>query len=439
MIKCRIAPSPTGYLHVGNMRTALANWLFARKMGGEFYLRLDDTDQSRSKPEYEEAIYEDMQWLGLNWDGLSHQSKHTGRYQEVIEQLKNSGRLYPCYETPDELDVKRKMLQSRGLPPVYDRGALKLTAEEKAAYEAAGNMPHWRFKLEDKDIIWTDMIRGEVKFNPTTMSDPVLIRADGIVLYTLASVIDDVDGGITHIVRGEDHVSNTAVQLQIFEALGAKLPEFAHMALLKTKEGELSKRKGGGDIRSMRDQGILPLSINALLAKIGTSDAVEPVANMQELVDSFDFSKFGRAPANFDMEELVKLNEKMLHETPYEAIKEKLNSSITETFWESVKANITKLDDVQMWYDVVHKPVTAEISAEDKAYLAEAAALLPEGALNESSWDVWIGRIKEVSGRKGKQLFMPLRLALTGMEHGPELKILLPLLGRDNILKRLNR
>ena len=437
MTKLRFAPSPTGYLHVGNIRTALINWLFARKMGGEFWLRMDDTDKSRSKDEYEQAIYEDMEWLGLKWDGLEHQSGRVERYAEAIQQLKDAGRLYACYETPDELDIKRKMLQSRGLPPVYDRGALKLTAEEVAAFEAEGRKPHWRFKLEDAEIKWDDLVRGEVKFNPTTMSDPVLVRADGILLYTLASVVDDDDMNITHVVRGEDHVSNTAVQLQIFDAFGFARPIFAHTALLKTKDGELSKRTGGGDIRSLRELGILPMSINAMLAKIGTSDAMEPFTDMQQLVDGFDFKKFGRAPAQFEQEELEKLNEKLLHQLPYDQAKDKLDDSVDETFWNSVRGNIKTFADVKMWHDVICQPVNAEISEEDKAYLVQAAELLPPEPWDEATWDAWIAQVKDATGRKGKQLFMPLRLSLTGMQHGPELKVLLPLLGRTKTLERL--
>lgn len=437
-VKLRFAPSPTGYIHVGNVRTALVNWLFAKKMGGEFWLRMDDTDQSRSKPEFEECIYEDMKWLGLNWDGLAHQSKRNDLYAGAIEQLKADGRLYPCYETPEELEVKRKMQASRGLPPVYDRGALKLSDEEKAALDAEGRKPHWRFKLTDEHIIWDDLVRGEVKFNPTTMSDPVLIRADGILLYTLASVVDDGNMNITHVVRGEDHVSNTAVQVQIFQALGLKVPEFAHTALLKTKDGELSKRTGGGDIRGLRAQGILPMTINSMLAKIGTSDPIEMAPDMQALIDAFDFSKFSRSPSIFETGDLVKLNEKALHHLPFAEIQHKLPDGIDENFWNSVRGNIESLDDVAMWHGVIHSPTVAELSAEDKAFLAEAAQSLPTEPWNDATWNAWMEQVKVATGRKGKQLFMPLRLALTGMEHGPELKVLLPLLGREKTMKRLS-
>lgn len=436
MIKVRFAPSPTGYIHVGNVRTALINWLFAKKMGGEFILRIDDTDAERSKKEYEDAIYEDMKWLGLTWDQLAHQSKRFPRYHEAIEQLKTSGRLYACYETQEELEVKRKMQSGRGLPPIYDRAALKLTDEQKAAYDAEGRSKHWRFSLNEGDVVWDDLVRGEVKFQATHMSDPILIREDGIPVYTLASVVDDGDFGITHVVRGEDHVSNSAVQVQLYEALGIKVPTFAHTALLKTKDGELSKRTGGGDIRSLRERGIMPMAICSLLAKMGTSDAIEPFVDLASLAEGFDFGKFGRAPANYDEEELVKLNEKLLHILPFDAVKHALPFA-DESFWNSVRGNLKSLDDAKMWHEVIHQPSKADVSEEDKAYLAEAASLLPAEPWGEDVFMQWMDLVKEKTGRKGKPLFMPLRLALTGMEHGPELKILLPMLGREQTLKRL--
>jgi len=299
-ISVRFAPSPTGYLHVGNVRTALVNWLFVRKAGGKFVLRIDDTDVERSKAEFTDGIREDMRWLGLVWDEEVHQSSRFDRYALAAEALRAQGRLYACYETPEELDVQRKMLASRGLPPIYNRAALKLTDAQKQQYEAEGRRPHYRFLLNDAQVGWHDLIRGETQFRATHMSDPVLLRGDGVPVYTLASVVDDGEMQISHVIRGEDHVSNTAVQIQLYEALGYAVPQFAHMALLKTKEGELSKRVGGNDIRALRDAGILPMAINNLLARIGTSDAVEAVAELETLATSFDFSRFGRAPANYD-------------------------------------------------------------------------------------------------------------------------------------------
>jgi len=430
MNRVRFAPSPTGYLHVGNVRTALVNWLFVRKNGGEFILRIDDTDLERSRPEYEAAIREDMSWLGLNWDSTFNQSSRFARYDEAIEQLKKSDRLYPCYETPEELDVQRKQLAARGLPPIYNRASQKITDEQKA------RKPHWRFQLTEGELVWNDMIRGETKFKATHMSDPVLIREDGVPLYTLASVVDDGDYSITHVIRGEDHVSNSAVQIQLYEALGFKVPTFAHMALLKTKDGELSKRLGGNDIRGMREAGILPMAINSMLGRMGTSDSVEAFENIQSLVDTFEFKKFGRAPANYDVAELEKLNEKLLRALPFSAVKDKLDFA-DESFWNSIRANLKNISEAKEWWDIVHGEVNGNLSAEEKEFVSAAATLLPTAPWDETTWDAWLTAIKPTTARKGKELFMPLRKALTGLEHGPELKKVLPLIGAEKAKKRL--
>jgi len=437
-VKVRFAPSPTGYLHVGNVRTALVNWLFARKTGGHFLLRIDDTDTARSKPEYTDAIREDMQWLGLTWDSEEHQSQRFERYTLAADRLRKDGRLYAAYETPEELEVQRKMQAGRGLPPIYNRAALKLTDEQKAAYEQQGRTPHYRFMLHDESIEWNDLIRGPVAMRASTMSDPVLLREDGVPVYTLASVVDDGELAISHVIRGEDHVSNTAVQVQLYKALGFKVPQFAHMALLKTKDGELSKRIGGNDIRALRDAGILPMAVNALLARIGTSDAVEPFASLQPLVDSFDFKKFGRAPANYDVAELEKLNEKLLHQLPFAAVSDKLDF-IDEAFWLSIRTNIKTLDEVRQWCDIVNGTVDAHLSGDDMHFIHSTIDNLPPAPWNDTTWDAWLAAIKPTTARKGKELFMPLRLALTGREHGPELKKLLPLLGREQVLQRLGK
>lgn len=434
--RVRFAPSPTGYLHVGNVRTALVNYLFVRKNGGHFLLRIDDTDTERSKAEYEDALKEDLAWLGIVWDDYKKQSDRFAEYEKAKAQLIANGRLYPCYETPEELDIQRKMQASRGLPPIYNRAALKLTDEQKAEYESKGRKPHYRFLLEDKPIIWNDLIRGESKFHATHMSDPVLVREDGVPLYTLSSVVDDGQMDITHVLRGEDHVSNTAVQTQIFEALGYAPPMFGHMALLKTKDGELSKRVGGNDIRALREAGVLPMAINSLLARIGTSDPVEPFGEMEPLVESFDFGKFGRAPANYEPAELEKLNEKILHTLPFDAVKDQLGF-VDETFWLSVRANLKTLGEVRGWFNMVHGDVRGELSAEERAFVQEAATLLPPVPWDEATYDAWLAAVKPTTSRKGKELFMPIRKALTGMDHGPELKKLLPLIGRDKCLSRL--
>lgn len=435
-VKVRFAPSPTGYLHVGNIRTALVNYLYARQQGGVFILRIDDTDTERSKKTYEDAIYEDMKWLGMDWDSQVNQSTRFERYSAAEKKLIADGRLYPCYETSEELDIQRKMLASRGLPPIYNRAALKLTDAQKAEYEAQGRKPHYRFLLEDAQVVWDDLIRGKVEFRATHMSDPVLIREDGVPLYTIASVVDDGDMEITHVVRGEDHVSNTAVQTQIYEALGIAVPTFAHMALLKTKEGEMSKRTGGNDIRALREAGILAMSINSMLARMGTSDAIEPETDMQVLVDTFDFSKFGRAPANYSQEELEKLNEKLVRILPYDAVKEKLDFG-DEAFWLSVRGNLSGLGEAREWWDILHGDVSADMEAEDRAFVNSTIDMLPQEPWDDATWDTWLKAIKASSDRKGKQLFMPLRVALTGLTSGPELKALLPLLGYEQTKTRL--
>ncbi len=437
--RLRFAPSPTGYVHVGNIRTALVNWLFARQTGGSFMLRFDDTDQERSKQEYEDAIREDMGWLGLHWEEEHKQFDRMERYREVMQQLVDAGRLYACYETPDELEVRRKLQVSRGKPPIYDRAALKLTDAEKAAYEQEGRTPHWRFKLNDSEIAWTDMIRGDVKFSGSFASDPVLVRADGIPLYTFSSCVDDVDMGITHIVRGEDHVSNSAVQIQIFEALGAPAPQFAHMALLTDKGGKLSKREGGGDIRSLREKGYFPLVINSYLSKIGTSDAVELAGSMDALAEGFSFDKMGRAAAQYDEEELARLNAKLLHQLSLEDVAPQLGhmglTQLDSEFWERVRPNLNTLEEIKDWWELVHQPITPQI--EDGEYCRQAADLLPEGEWDGATWQLFTGAVKEATGRKGKELFMPLRLALTARRDGPELSEVFALLGREKARKRL--
>ncbi|WP_417457240.1 glutamate--tRNA ligase [Kordiimonas sp.] len=436
-VKVRFAPSPTGKLHVGNIRAALVNWLFARQQGGTFVLRIDDTDQERSTLENEEAIRADLTWLGLVWDETFRQSDRFARYDAVVEQLKAEGRLYPCFETAEELDMKRKIQMGRGKPPVYDRAALNLTEEEKTAFEAEGRKPHWRFKLNTPARVdWTDLIRGDVSIDLEALSDPILIREDGSYLYTLPSVVDDVDYGITHIVRGEDHVTNSAVQVQIFEAIGGKAPEMAHFALLTGKGGEgLSKRHGAMSIEEYRDEaGIEPMAIVSLLARVGTSEPIEPFAEAQPLIDGFDFGKFGRSTAKLDPADLDMLNAKILHMTPFEAVKDRLDG-VDETFWATVRPNLNKLSDVNEWLSIVNGPVTPVI--EDADHMAKVRDLLPEGELTADSWQVWTSAIKEATGAKGRALFMPLRQALTGQSHGPDMGALLPLIGREKVLKRL--
>lgn len=437
-IKTRFAPSPTGHLHVGNIRTALHNWMFAKKNGGEFLLRLDDTDKERSKEEYVTAIRADLAWLGINPDSEERQSARFDRYEERFEELKAAGRVYPAYETAQELDLKRKVQLGRGKPPTYDRGALDLTDVEIAAFEAEGRKAHWRFKLDhDTPIIWTDLIRGDQNFDPALLSDPVIRREDGSWLYMLPSTIDDMDMGITHVVRGEDHVANTAVQIQMFQAFGASTPEFAHEALLIGTEGKLSKRLGSLGVGGFRERHIEPQSIVALLARIGTSDPVEPIADVMTLVEGFDFTRFGRAPARFDDEELAQLNQKIVHLLAYADVQERLPDAMTAEGWEVIRPNLHNMGEVDRWWQVVTGPVAAEPSTEDADFLEQARVALESLPWTETIWKDWTGALKESTGRKGKPLFMPLRQALTGLEHGPDMGALLPLIGRESALERL--
>ncbi len=440
-VRVRFAPSPTGMLHVGNARTALITWLFARKHGGHFLLRIDDTDHERSKVEYEKAIEESLIWLGLPWDEKANQKNRMERYSVEIEKLKASGRLYPAYETPEELALSRKSSLAQGKPPIYNRAALNLSDAQRAKYEAEGRKAHWRFKLEHKPIVWNDLIRGEVKFDGATMSDPVLIREDGTPLYHLCSVIDDVDFRITHIVRGEDHVSNTASHIQMFEAMGAKPPEFAHLALISDSEGgKLSKRLGALSIVDLRDtDGLEPMAVNSLLGRLGTSDPIEAYADLKPLIEAFDFSKFSRGTPKFDPDELLRLNSKIIHQMPFEKANVRLAQmglqELDEDFWNVVRANVTKISEVKDWWNVAKGPVQPVI--EDAEFIAQAAALLPPAPWSRETWAQWSNEVKEKTGRKGKQLFMPLRQALTGMEHGPELADLLVLIGPEKAKQRL--
>jgi glutamyl-tRNA synthetase len=434
----RFAPSPTGLLHVGNARTAIVNFLFAKKNGGRFLLRIDDTDAERSKPEYEAAIVEDLGWLGVKHDLFARQSERAPLHQAAAELLKKIGRLYPCYESQLELDRRRQRQIAAGKPPVYDRAALALSPDDRAKLEGQGKHPHWRFKLSQTKVKWRDLIRGEVEIDTAHLSDPVLIREDGRFLYTLPSVVDDVDFQISHIIRGEDHVTNTAVQIEIFEALAGRTPLFAHHPLLIGAGGEaLSKRLGSLSLRLLREDGIEPLAAVSYLAKTGTSDPIAPHATLDELVAGFAMEKIGRAPAHFDPAELSNLNAKLLHALPYEAVKSRLAAlGITGAgFWEAVKANLSRFSDVSELWTLVQGPVAPVI--EDEAFIAVAVAYLPPEPWDDTTWGIWTAAVAAAAGRKGKALYHPLRMALTGREHGPELKKLLPLIGHARSLARL--
>ena len=435
-VTTRFAPSPTGTLHVGNVRTALHNWLLAKQAGGRFLLRIDDTDKERSREDYVEAIRADLTWLGLVPDGEERQSARFDLYEREFQKLVAAGRVYRCYETAQELELKRKVLLGRGLPPIYDRAALKLTEADHAAKAAAGERPHWRFLLDhDAPIEWLDGIRGPQHFDPRQMSDPVVRRADGSWLYMLPSAIDDVDMGITQVLRGEDHVSNTAAQVQMFTALGAQPPRFAHEALLVGAEGKLSKRLGSLGMAELRDSGIEPQAVIALLARLGTSDPVDPALDAADLAASFNLAHFGRAPARFDEAELARVNAAIIHRLPFAEVSARLPSGMDEAAWQTIRPNLSRLSEAADWWQVVTGPIAAPAqSGEDRAYLAIAAQVLDQVG---TDWAALTAALKEQTGRKGKPLFLPLRQALTGQDHGPEMAALLPLIGKAAALERL--
>ncbi|MDC0349321.1 glutamate--tRNA ligase [Alphaproteobacteria bacterium] len=439
-MKARFAPSPTGYIHVGNCRTLLINWLFTKEKGGTFLLRLDDTDQERSEKKYEDGLLEDLKWLGLDYDMYEKQSDRMGRYNEIAEILKEEGRLYACYETSEELEFKRKRQAAQSLPPLYDREGLTLTSEQKKSYEAKGRKPHWRFLLKEEAIEWNDMVRGPLHFEGKNLSDPVLIREDGLPLYTLASVVDDMDMKITHIIRGEDHISNTAVQMQLWEALGHKKESitFGHLSLLQGAEGnQLSKRLGTESIRDLRQQGILPMAVNSLLAKIGTSDSMHPFQTLESLIESFDIKKFSRSTPKFSSKELLGVNEKLIHSMSYEDVKKQTDfPHLERSFWEAIRPNLTSLSDLPNWWTICRENVSTQVAPEDREFIHQAKESLP-ASWAENPWETWISHLKETTDRKGKTLFMPLRQALTGQNHGPELKTILFLMGPDLAHKRL--
>ena len=428
----RFAPAPTGRLHVGNIRTALHNFLFARRHGGRFILRIDDTDRERSTAEYDAAIQDDLDWLGLTPDLVVRQSERFDLYEREFERLRQDGRVYACYETPEELELRRKVLLGRGLPPVYER-------KPEGSPVPEGRQRHWRFKLDhDSAIVWEDLIRGEQKFDPKLLSDPVVRREDGSWLYLLPSVIDDIDLGITHVVRGEDHVSNSAVQIQMFEALDASPPHFAHEALLVAAEGKLSKRLGSYGAEHLREEGVEPMALLSLLARIGTSQPVETVASLDALAADFDFAHFGRAPAHFDPHDVELLNARLLHMLDFAAVRERLPAGTSESDWLLLRSNIERLSDISEWLEVVSDDIPPpELSHDDRAFVREAAAAAQAIDWSDEPWKALSSALKESTGRKGKSLFLPLRLALTGRESGPEMAPLIERVGKERVLRRL--
>ncbi|MEM1147296.1 MAG: glutamate--tRNA ligase [Pseudomonadota bacterium] len=438
----RFAPSPTGNLHVGNVRTALINWLFATRFGGTFILRIDDTDTERSTSAFEQAIRDDLTWLGLNWGDTFKQSERFADYDSAADKLRELGLLYACYETAEELDRQRKLQRARGKPPIYNRAGLTLSDAEKAAFEAEGRKPHWRFKLSGARVIWQDLVRGEQAIETSSLSDPVLIRADGSYLYTLPSCVDDIHANITHVVRGEDHVTNSGAQIEIFKALGGTAPQMAHTPLLVGADGaSLSKRLGSLGMGALRAQGIEPMAICSLLAKLGTSDNVEIGSSLSALAEEFDFAKIGRAPARFDEADLRSLNAALTHALPFNAANERLAAidpkAANEAFWLLVRENCETVEDAAKFVPVAFGDIVPLIAADDEAFIATAAQLFPEGDVTADTWGVWTSALKTETGRKGKGLFMPLRKALTGMERGPSVGDMLVFIGHDRALARL--
>ncbi|MCZ2328345.1 glutamate--tRNA ligase [Bartonella sp. F02] len=454
MIKVRFAPSPTGYIHIGNTRIALFNWLYAQAHSGIFILRYDDTDIERSRQEYVDGILQDLEWLDVKPDEIYYQSKRFGRYDEITENLKQRGLLYPCYETVEELERRRKIQLSRKLPPVYDRAALKLTPEDKKTFEAQGRKPHWRFLLPNfendpfhtkrTEVHWDDIVKGKQTIDLASLSDPVLIREDESYLYTLPSVVDDIDMGITHIIRGDDHITNTGTQIALFKALNAKVPILGHINLLTTVSGKgLSKRNNDLSIRSLREEGFESMAIQCLSVLIGTSQNVCAYSNQATLLEHFSLQDTSKSIAKFDTADLCVLNSHLVHELTYEDVKTRLEQlSIygdeVKYFWEAIKNNIDKVNDAALWWEIIHDEKKFDtVALEDREFVRQSVDLLPKDALSDESWKIWTMALKEKTGRKGKALFMPLRQALTGIDHGPEMGKLLPLLGRNKIINRL--
>ena len=428
----RFAPSPTGRLHVGNIRTALHNFLFASKEGGRFVLRIDDTDRERSTPEFGQAILDDLDWLGLEPSSMVRQSERFDLYEREFEKLKAAGRVYACYETPEELELRRKVLLGRGLPPVYERKAADAPVPQ-------GRAAHWRFRLDhDRPIEWTDLIRGPQKFDPKLLSDPVVRREDGSWLYLLPSVIDDIDLKISHVVRGEDHVSNSAVQIQMFEALGAQPPRFAHEALLVAAEGKLSKRLGATGVDELRSTGLDPMALLSVLATIGTSQPVEPAINLDQLAGNFDFAHFGRAPAHFDLHEVELMNARLIHHADFESVRDLLPAEATRADWELVRPNLTRVSEFPNWLAVLHGEIeTPALDSNERAVAAEAAAIASGLDWSAEPWKQLTSKVKEATGKKGRELFHPLRLAITGLDSGPEMAGLIQAIGKDRVTRRL--
>jgi glutamyl-tRNA synthetase len=439
MTKVRFAPSPTGYLHIGNFRTALINFLFAKNKNGHFMLRIDDTDDERSLKKYEDAIKEDLSWVGINWDSLEKQSFRLSYYDQALQKLLDKKRAYPCFETAEELSLKRKKQLSSGKPPIYDRSALNLSDSDIADLKAKGRSPHYRFLLDHKDVNWNDLVKGASQYNMSNLSDPVIIREDGRVIYTLASVVDDIDFEVTDILRGEDHMTNSAAQIQLFEALESSPPNLGHLSLLTDISGAgLSKRLGSISLRDLKDEGFQPMAISSLLSKVGSSDAIEIFRDINQIISDFDISKFGKSKPKFDKNELRGLNSKLFKMLDFSDISnqlKKFNFKISSDFWELVKGNIENLEELELWWNIIYGNIEPKYN--DENFLNTALETLPEGNFDKNTWTNWTSILMEETGRKGKELYNPLRMCLTGQNKGPEMATLVFLMGRGKVLERL--
>lgn len=440
----RFAPSPTGNLHIGNVRIALINWLYTRKYNGTFILRIDDTDHARNDKAFVDDIVDDLKWLGIDWDISFTQSSRSNIYANMAQHLINSGRIYECYESPEELQYQREIQLASGKPPIYNRYALTLTSSEKQKLQQQGRKPYYRFLIDrNQQMTWHDLIKGKIKYHGNNISDPVAIRDDGSIAYLLSSVMDDIDYEVSHIIRGEDHITNTAIQIQMFAALATRVPQFGHLGLLSTKDHKISKRIGGFSVRNLRDNvSIEPMVINSWVALSGTSQSIALHSNLSSLISDFDLSNFSKGGITYDERELLELNRKLIMNANYAEVKDQLNNmnldAVDEEFWLAVRSNINTLSDVKLWWQICHYPQTTHnFDAADQEFLLLAAQQLPEGILDTNSWKIWINAIRHVSNRRGKEAFLPIRLALTGMEHGPELQYLLPLIGREQVILRL--
>jgi glutamyl-tRNA synthetase len=436
----RFAPSPTGKLHIGNARTALLNFLYARKHDGKFILRIDNTDQIRSRKEFEELIKKDLLWLGLDWDLEFDQNSRIDYYNKIKDKLIQTGDLYPCFESQEELEIKRKSLISRNLPPIYDRSSLKLPKKDIEDYIKEGRKPHYRYKIKDSIIMWNDMVKGDLKYESKYLSDPVLVREDGTMTYMICSTIDDIDYNISHVIRGEDHITNTAIQIQLFESLEAKPPIFGHLGLIKTKDSKISKREGGFEIESLREiEGLESNSINNFLSSVGSSRNTSLHTKLESIVDEFDITIFSKGSTIFEVKDIELINEKIISNLSYEQVNKKLKSiigeEISESFWLSVRPNLQKLSDIKLWWDICYN--FQLVNNQEQEYIGLAKTLLPEGDFDNQTWQKWTDSIKKSTNRAGKNLYMPIRIALTGMNCGPELSVLLPLIGRSEVVKRL--